>query len=78
MYRKRNREQVSVDDFIPPLGGNYRRANCWVGHVKYFVHIYRSPNAKQYPPYDKSRFPEPDNNMSRQATTAACGGLTLR
>ena len=30
MYRKRNREQVSVDDFIPPFGGKLSAENRWV------------------------------------------------
>ena len=30
MYRKRNREQVSVDDFIPPFGGKLSADNRWV------------------------------------------------
>lgn len=30
MYRKRNREQISVDDFIPPFGGKLSADNRWV------------------------------------------------
>lgn len=30
MYRKRNREQISVDDFIPPFGGKLSAENRWV------------------------------------------------
>jgi hypothetical protein len=30
MYRKRNREQVSLDDFIPPFGGKLLADNRWV------------------------------------------------
>jgi len=30
MYRKRNREQVSIDDFIPPFGGKLLANNRWV------------------------------------------------
>lgn len=30
MYRKRNREQVSIDDFIPPFGGKLLADNRWV------------------------------------------------
>ena len=30
MYRKRNREQVSIDEFIPPFGGKLLVDNRWV------------------------------------------------
>lgn len=30
MYQKRNREQVSVDGFIPPFGGKLSADNRWV------------------------------------------------
>ena len=30
MYRKRNREQVNIDDFIAPFGGKMPADNCWV------------------------------------------------
>ena len=30
MYRKRNHEQVSIDDFIPPFGGKLLADNRWV------------------------------------------------
>ena len=30
MYRKRNHNQVSVDDFIPPFGGKLSADNRWV------------------------------------------------
>jgi len=30
MYRKRNREQISVDDFIPPFGWKLSLDNRWV------------------------------------------------
>ena len=30
MYRKRNREQFSIDDFIPPFGGKLPADNRWV------------------------------------------------
>jgi hypothetical protein len=30
MYRKRNREQISIDDFIPPFGGKLLADNRWV------------------------------------------------
>jgi transposase, IS5 family len=30
MYRKRNREQVSINDFIPPFGGKLLADNRWV------------------------------------------------
>ena len=34
MYRKRNHNQVSVDDFIPPFGGRLSADNRWVKHSR--------------------------------------------
>jgi hypothetical protein len=30
MYRKKNREQMSVEDFVPPMGGKLNAKNRWV------------------------------------------------
>ena len=30
MYRKRDREQMTVEDFIPPFGGKLSAMNRWV------------------------------------------------
>jgi len=30
MYRKRDREQMTVEDFIPPFGGKLNAMNRWV------------------------------------------------
>ena len=30
MYRKRNKEQMTVEDFVPPFGGKIDASNRWV------------------------------------------------
>ncbi|HNW87234.1 MAG TPA: hypothetical protein PKJ47_09880 [Candidatus Limiplasma sp.] len=43
MYRKHNREQISVDDFIPPFGGKLSSDNCrgseqlWCYHLLHAI-----------------------------------------
>jgi len=34
MYKKRNREQMTVEDFVPPFGGKLNAANRWVKMAK--------------------------------------------
>ena len=34
MYRTRNREQITVDDFVPPFGGKLDVKNRWVKMAK--------------------------------------------
>jgi len=34
MYRKRNREQMSIEDFVPPFGGKLDARNRWVEMAK--------------------------------------------
>ena len=34
MYKKRNREQMTVEDFVPPFGGKLNADNRWVKMAK--------------------------------------------